>query len=396
VIKRYVALLILLVISQIAFCSDAIAAASAITISDASGLSAKVTSLLTSVQNAMTNAGARLVGAGMWMLGSFLTITFAWNGMRWALGGDKTIIIGDFMEIILKATVGYWILKNYGSMGAEISGGFDTIISLFGGTQTGEAIKTLFQIAASTMTGVYEAIKISTDTVSWSIPSIITFLVFLVLMGVVTFIVLRGMITAALFILAAGIFFNVIWMLAPIFVPFVLGWIFAPLFQNWLNLLVMSGLYKVVAIAMIVATNAILASSGIGAMNGAETVQATFFTKTEGGELAINLFSVLVVIFFALALEFMIKQVPSIASGLAGIRGIDIGAMAAGGAMNAGANKAAGMAQKAAGAGKEAGQAAGQGGTKDQAAAMRQRMGTLYSQGTSSGGGAKYTKAGSP
>jgi hypothetical protein len=181
-------------------------------------------------------------------------------------------------------------------------------------------------------------------------------------------------------------------MLGPLFIPFIIGWIFSPMFQSWVNMVVMAGLYKVVAVAMIIAIGAILGASGLGDMNSIDKTQAVFFTGTME-EPSINLLAVLVVIFFALVIEYLARQIPAIASGLVGVRGIDIGAMSAGGAMGRGAMEGArgiqGMRDKA---GQALQNAMGQGGKIDKDAAMRQRIGNLYQGGQS----ASQTKATTP
>jgi hypothetical protein len=164
------------------------------------------------------------------------------------------------------------------------------------------------------------------------------------------------------------------------------------MFQSWVNMVVMAGLYKVVAVAMIIAIGAILGASGLGDMNSIDKTQAVFFTGTME-EPSINLLAVLVVIFFALVIEYLARQIPAIASGLVGVRGIDIGGMSAGGAMGRGAMAGArgiqGMRDKA---GQALQNAMGQGGKIDKDAAMRQRIGNLYQGGQS----ASQTKATTP
>lgn len=70
---------------------------------------------------------------------------------------------------------------------------------------------------------------------------------------------------------------------------------------------------------------------------------------------------------------------------MVGIRGVDVGAMSAGGAMGRGAMAGArgiqGMRDKA---GQALQNAMGQGGRQDKEAAMRQRIGTLYQGGQAS------------
>lgn len=97
-------------------------------------------------------------------------------------------------------------------------------------------------------------------------------------------------------------------------------------------MVVMAGIYKVIAVGMIIAIGDILGASGLNNKNSIDRAQATFFSGTME-EPSINLLAVLVAIFFALVIEYMAKQIPAIASGLVGVRGVDVGAVSAGGAM---------------------------------------------------------------
>lgn len=369
-----------------------ISGASSVTVSSTSGIASKVDEILRNLQTSMASAGANMIPMGKALLLAFMGIAIPWLGIKWALGGDRSIIIGETMELLLKWGVAAWLLRDYATWGGWISSGFNTVISTFGGTASSGAVQTLISVSMNTLAGIWGVIGEAAKTVSWFGDGLGTFIVFVVLMAIVALVAIRSLIVAALYVLAASALFDVLWMLGPLFVPFIIGWIFSPMFQNWVNMVVMAGLYKVVAVAMIIAIGAILGASGLGDMNSIAKTQATFFSGTMQ-EPSINLLAVLVVIFFALVIEYLAKQIPTIASGLVGIRGVDVGAMSAGGAMGRGAMAGArgiqGMRDKA---GQALQNAMGQGGKMDKDAAMRQRIGNLYQGGQS----ASQTKATTP
>lgn len=372
--------------------STPISGASSVTVSSTSGIASKVDEILRNLQTSMASAGANIIPMGKALLLAFMGIAIPWLGIKWALGGDRSIIIGETMELLLKWGVAAWLLRDYATWGGWISSGFNTVISTFGGTASSGAVQTLISVSMNTLAGIWGVIGEAAKTVSWFGDGLGTFIVFVILMAIVALVAIRSLIVAALYVLAASALFDVLWMLGPLFIPFIIGWIFSPMFQNWVNMVVMAGLYKVVAVAMIIAIGAILGASGLGDMNSIAKTQATFFSGTMQ-EPSINLLAVLVVIFFALVIEYLAKQIPTIASGLVGIRGVDVGAMSAGGAMGRGAMAGArgiqGMRDKA---GQALQNAMGQGGKMDKDAAMRQRIGNLYQGGQS----ASQTKATTP
>lgn len=385
---RLIVLVMSFVFSGLASSADApstpIAGAGSISVSSTSGISAKVDEILRNLHSNLAAAGANMVPMGKALLLAFMGIAIPWLGIKWALGGDRSIIIGETMELLLKWGVAAWLLRDYASWGGWISSGFDTVIATFGGTASSGAVQTLISVAMNTLAGIWGVIGEGAKTVTWYGDGLGTFIVFTILMAVVAIVAIRSFIVAALYVLAASAFFDLLWMLGPLFIPFIIGWIFSPMFQNWVNMVVMAGLYKVVAVGMIIAIGAILGASGLGDMNSIAKTQATFFSGTMQ-EPSINLLAVLVVIFFALVIEYLAKQIPTIASGLVGIRGVDVGAMSAGGAMGRGAMAGArgiqGMRDKA---GQALQNAMGQGGRQDKEAAMRQRIGTLYQGGQAS------------
>lgn len=49
------------------------------------------------------------------------------------------------------------------------------------------------------------------------------------------------------------------------------------------------------------------------------------FFGSSASDFSFNLLSIMMLLFFALTIEFLAKQIPAIASGLAGVRAIDVG-----------------------------------------------------------------------
>lgn len=337
---RFLFIAFLAFVVSFANMSLAEAAEESMAITDVYGIGDKVDAALAAVKNALSSAGGNILPIGYGLLYAFLGIALPWMGIRWALGSDKAVIIGDSMELILKWGVASWLLHSYAQWGIWISGGFDTIIQAISGNTESGAVQSLISVALSVFTAIWNVLGGASETIGWLGKGLIPFLLLAVAMIVVLFILARAFMTAALFVVAASVFFDIMWMLAPIFIPFILGWIFSPLFQNWVNMVVLAGLYKLLAVVVVVAITAILGATGLDGLKNADVAQSMFI-HGDVAKPSINLLAVLVVIFLALVIEYLAKQIPAIASGLVGVRAIDIGAVASGGAMAAGAASAA-------------------------------------------------------
>jgi hypothetical protein len=298
-------------------------------VSSVSAISEKVDAILSKISVAMSNAGARLIPMGKDLLYSFLGISVVWLGIKFSLGADRSEIISNLMDLILKWGVAAWLLRDYATWGGWISSGFDVVIANFGGVSESGAIESLFKISLSVLAGVWGVAGAAAKTVSVSsLGTVGVFLITIITLGVVVIVFGRAMLIASVIILAASIFFNVLWMLGPLFIPFVIGWIFSPVFNNWLSYLISAGLYKVVAAALIVAISAFLEATDLKSMT-IENSQNTFaFFGSSASDYSFNLLSIIMLLFFALTIEFLAKQIPAIASGLAGVRAIDVGVSA--------------------------------------------------------------------
>lgn len=296
-------------------------------VSTVSQISAKVESVLSRVHSEMSSAGSNLVPIGKYLLYSFMGIGLTWLGIKFTLGTDVSQIMGNLLEIIMKWGIAAWLLRDYATWGRWISSGFDTVIVAFGGQGGAGAVEALIKISLFVVSGIWNVVGEGAKSVAITqISSIGIFLILVVTSALVAFIFARALLVASVIILAASIFFDVLWMLGPLFIPFIIGWMFSPMFQNWLNFLIAAGLYKVIAAALILAISAILTASGFNNLN-IDNAQNTIFSFTDGklDMSAFSLLNILLLLFFALVIEFLTKQIPSIASGLSGVRAIEVG-----------------------------------------------------------------------
>lgn len=295
-------------------------------VSSVSGVSEKVDAILAKISVEMSNAGSRLVPMGKDLLYAFLGISIVWLGIKFSLGADRSEIISNLLDLILKWGVAAWLLRDYATWGGWISSGFDVVISNFGGVTEAGAVESLVKIALSVLAGVWGVAGEAAKAVSISsFATIPVFLITIITLGIVVIVFGRAMLIASVIILAASIFFNVLWMLGPLFIPFVIGWIFSPVFNNWLSYLISAGLYKVVAAALIMAISAFLEATDLKSMTIENSQNTVGFFGSNASDYSFNLLSIIMLLFFALTIEFLAKQIPAIASGLAGVRAIDVG-----------------------------------------------------------------------
>lgn len=295
-------------------------------VNSVSGVSEKVDVIISKITVEMSNAGSRLVPMGKDLLYAFLGISLVWLGIKFSLGADRSEIISNIMELILKWGVAAWLLRDYSTWGGWISSGFDVVIANFGGVTESGAVESLVKIALSVLAGVWGVAGEAAKTVSiTNLGSVGVFLITIITLAIVVIVFGRAMLIASVIILAASIFFNVLWMLGPLFIPFVIGWIFSPVFQNWLSYLISAGLYKVVAAALIMAISAFLEATDLKSMSIENSQNTVGFFGSSASDFSFNLLSIMMLLFFALTIEFLAKQIPAIASGLAGVRAIDVG-----------------------------------------------------------------------
>lgn len=289
-------------------------------------ITSKVDSVLSKVHSEMSRAGSNLVPIGKYLLYAFMGIGLTWLGIKFTLGTDVSQIMGNLLELIMKWGIAAWLLRDYATWGGWISSGFDTVIAAFGGQGGASAVESLIKIALAVIAGIWNVVGEGAKGVGITqISSIGTFLILVLTSALVAFVFARALLVASVIILAASIFFDVLWMLGPLFIPFIIGWMFSPMFQNWLSFLIAAGLYKVIAAGLILAISVILSASGFNNLS-IDNAQNTIFSFTDGklDMSAFSLLSILLLLFFALVIEYLAKQIPAIASGLAGIRAIEL------------------------------------------------------------------------